>query len=225
MKTRTKITLTLVVGMGLLISSMGTASASPHYTDWTGTSSLKAEVTTVENTKVIRIKDLGRTSGFSHHANVDKVQKKENLSGNIKVAIKDTMAPWINVSPVNVESAEFVPDGRNDGKLTLGSDHDMNDITLGVSDIWTTGGASTMTALGGLSMIWTTGGTASISTSSDINDVWTSGGFTSIWTSGGVTSVWTSGGVTSVWTSGGVTSVWKNGSATRLFANFSPFIF
>jgi len=198
MKTRTKITLTLVVGMGLLISSMGTASASPHYTDWTGTSSLKSEVTNVDNTKVTHIKVLGRTSGFSHHANVDKVQKKENLSENIKVLVKDTMDPWINVSPVNVESAEFVPDGRNDGKVTLGSDHDMNDITLGVSDIWTTGG------------------TASISTSSDINDVWTSGGFTSIWTSGGVTSVWTSGGVT---------SVWKNVSVTQLFANFSPFIF
>ena len=198
MKTRTKITLTLVVGMGLLISSMGTASASPHYTDWTGTSSLKSEVTNVDNTKVTHIKVLGRTSGFSHHANVDKVQKKENLSENIKVLVKDTMDPWINVSPVSVESAEFVRDGRNDGKVTLGSDHDMNDITLGVSDIWTSGGTTS---------------------------VWTSGGFTSIWTSGGVTSVWTSGGVTSVWTSGGVTSVWKNGSATRLFANFSPFIF
>ena len=207
MKTRTKITLTLAVGMGLLISSMGTASASPHYTDWTGTSSLKAEVTDVENTKVIRIKDLGRTSGFSDHAKVDEVQVKENLSENIKVTIKDTMEPWINVGPVSVESAEFVPDGRNDGKITRGSDHDMNDSTLAVSDIWTTGGASTMTALGGLSSIWTTGGTSSV------------------WTSGGVTSIWTSGGLTSIWTSGGVTSVWTNGSPTRLFTNFSPFIF
>ena len=207
MKTRTKITLTLAVGMGLLISSMGTASASPHYTDWTGTSSLKAEVTNVENAKVIRIKDSGRTSGFSDHAKVDKVQVKENLSENIKVTIKDTMEPWINVGPVSVESAEFVPDGRNDGKITRGSDHDMNDSTLGVSDIWTTGGASTMTALGGLSSIWTTGGTSSV------------------WTSGGVTSIWTSGGLTSIWTSGGVTSVWTNGSPTRLFTNFSPFIF
>ena len=183
MKTRTKITLTLVVGMGLLISSMGTASASPHYTDWTGTSSLKSEVTNVDNTKVTHIKVLGRTSGFSHHANVDKVQKKENLSENIKVLVKDTMDPWINVSPVSVESAEFVRDGRNDGKVTLGSDHDMNDITLGVSDIWTSGGTTS---------------------------VWTSGGFTSIWTSGGVTSVWTSGGVTSVWKNGSATRLFAN---------------
>ena len=198
MKTRTKITLTLVVGMGLLISSMGTASASPHYTDWTGTGSLKAEVTNVENTKVIRIKDLGRTSGFSDHAKVDKVQVKENLSENIKVTIKDTMEPWINVGPVSVESAEFVPDGRNDGKITRGSDHDMNDSTLSVSDIWTTGGASTMTALGGLSSIWTTGGASTMTAL---------------------------GGLSSIWTSGGVTSVWTDGSPTRLFTNFSPFIF
>ena len=183
MKTRTKITLTLAVGMGLLIGSMGAASASPHYTDWIGTNSLKAEVSNVENTKVIHIKDLGRTSGFSHHANVDKVQVKENLSKNIKVTAKDRIEPWINISPVSVESAEFVPDGRNDGKITRGSDHDMNDSTLGESDIWTTGGASTMTALGGLS---------------------------SVWTSGGVTSIWTSGGVTSVWTNGSATSLFAN---------------
>ena len=183
MKTRTKITLTLVVGMGLLISSMGTASASPHYTDWTGTGSLKAEVTNFNNTKVTHIKDLGRTSGFSHHANVDKVQKKENLSENIKVTIKDTMAPWINVSPVSVESAEFIPDGRNDGKITLDSDHDMNDITFGVSDIWTSGGTTS---------------------------VWTSGGVTSIWTSGGLTSIWTSGGLTSIWTNGNATRLFAN---------------
>ena len=180
MKTRTKITLTLAVGMGLLIGSMGAASASPHYTDWIGTSSLKAEVSNVENTKVIRIKDLGRTSGFSHHANVDKVQVKENLSENIKVTIKDTMDPWINVSPVSIEAAVTPFEDRinkSDG------DHDMNDSTLGESDIWTTGGPSTMTALGGLS---------------------------SVWTSGGVTSIWTSGGVTSVWTNGSATSLFAN---------------
>ena len=199
MKTRTKITLTLAVGISLLISSMGTASASPHYTNWGGSGSLKAEATTVENTKVMLVKDLDQASGFSHHANIDKVQNKENLSENIKVLVKDTMAPWINVSPVSVESAgTAVKDGRNDGKVTLGSDHDMNDATMGVSDIWTTGGTAS---------------------------VWTSGGVTSIWTSGGTTSIWTSGGITSIWTSGGVTSIWTSGGLTSIFANFSPFIF
>ena len=208
MKTRTKITLTLAVGIGLLISSMGTASASPHYTNWGGSDSFRSETPTVGNTKVILIKDLDQASGFSHHANVDKVQNKENLSENIKVSIKDTMAPWINVSPVSVESAgTAVKDGRNDGKVILGSDHDMNDATMGVSDIWTTGG------------------TASISTGSGVNDVWTSGGVTSIWTSGGVTSIWTSGGLTSIWTSGGTTNIWTSGSTTTLFNNFNPFIF
>jgi len=105
------------------------------------------------------------------------------VSKNIKVTAKDRIEPWINISPVSVESAEFVPDGRNDGKITRGSDHDMNDSTLGESDIWTTGGPSTMTALGGLS---------------------------SVWTSGGVTSIWTSGGVTSVWTNGSATSLFAN---------------
>ena len=143
MKTRIKITLTLAVGISLLISSMGTASASPHYTNWGGSGSLKAEATTVENTKVIRIKDLGRTSGFSHHANVDKVQVKENLSKNIKVTAKDRIEPWINISPVSVESAEFVPDGRNDGKITRG----------GVTSIWTSGGVTS---------VWTNGSATSL---------------------------------------------------------------
>ena len=44
MKTRTKITVTLAVGIGLLIGSMGVASASPHYTDWNSGTSFKAPV-------------------------------------------------------------------------------------------------------------------------------------------------------------------------------------
>ncbi len=44
MKTRTKITVTLAVGIGLLIGSMGVASASPHYSDWNGRPSFKAPV-------------------------------------------------------------------------------------------------------------------------------------------------------------------------------------
>ena len=36
MKTRTKITVTLAVGLGILAGSVGVASASPHYTDWSG---------------------------------------------------------------------------------------------------------------------------------------------------------------------------------------------
>jgi len=42
MKTRTKITVTLAVGIGLLIGSMGVASASPHYSDYNGRPSFTA---------------------------------------------------------------------------------------------------------------------------------------------------------------------------------------
>ena len=44
MKTRTKITVTLAVGIGLLIGSMGVASASPHWDDWNSGSNFKAPV-------------------------------------------------------------------------------------------------------------------------------------------------------------------------------------
>ena len=44
MKTRTKITVTLAVGIGLLAGSMGVASASPHYSDYNGRPSFKAPV-------------------------------------------------------------------------------------------------------------------------------------------------------------------------------------
>ena len=79
MKTRIKITVTLAVGIGLLAGSMGVASASPHYTDWGGSSGFKAPVTSVEEAKVTYtdsgrvpyFKDSGRTLGFSHHANID----------------------------------------------------------------------------------------------------------------------------------------------------------
>jgi hypothetical protein len=66
MKTRTKITVTLAVGIGLLIGSMGVASASPHYSDFKGGTSFKAPVssyTEVEWTLKAPV-DSGRTSGF-----------------------------------------------------------------------------------------------------------------------------------------------------------------
>ncbi len=196
MKTRIKITLTLAVGISLLISSMGTASASPHYTNWGGSGSLKAEATTVENTKVKLVKDLDQTSGFSHHADVDKVQKKERVIESIKIAVKETTSQGtLDVGLKNVERPEASFEAL---RKSTGSDHDNNDATMSVSNIWTTGGTAS---------------------------VWTSGGVTSIWTSGGTTSIWTSGGITSIWTSGGVTSIWTSGGLTSIFANFSPFIF
>mgnify|MGYP001178978627 CR=1 FL=1 len=195
MKTRTKITVALTVGIGLLVSSMGTASASPHYTNWGGSGGFKAEVASVEAIKVAQtnlsqiaiVENSENATGFSHHANVDKFQQEGNLIENIRVTLKEkTSQVQLDVGPVNIEKSEtsFEDLGNNSG-----NDHDMNDITVGVSDIWTTGGTS------------------------------------SVWTSGGVTSIWTNGGASTIWTSGGVTSIWTNGSGTRLYANFVPFSF
>tara|TARA_B100000131_G_C18026907_1_gene576773 strand:- start:480 stop:686 length:207 start_codon:yes stop_codon:yes gene_type:complete len=61
MKTRTKITVTLAVGIGLLAGSMGVASASPHYNDWGSRPSVKAQLTSIEETKVV-FKDAGPLS-------------------------------------------------------------------------------------------------------------------------------------------------------------------
>ena len=44
MKLSRKVTVTIAVGIGLMLSSVGVASASPHYTDWSGTSGIKAEL-------------------------------------------------------------------------------------------------------------------------------------------------------------------------------------
>ena len=95
MKTRTKITVTLAVGIGLLIGSMGVASASPHYSDYNGRPGftaldnsislgfshnlewdLKAPVTSIEEVKVASLKDSGRLSGFTHHANIDRFHQE-----------------------------------------------------------------------------------------------------------------------------------------------------
>ena len=76
MKTRTKITVTLAVGVGLLVGSMGVASASPHYTDWWAVKGVKAPVTSIEEVKVTSLKDSGRLSGFTHHANIDRLHQE-----------------------------------------------------------------------------------------------------------------------------------------------------
>ena len=87
MKTRTKITVTLAVGIGLLVGSMGVASASPHYSDWNGKTGFTAPVSSY-----IKLGDIkgaveapvssyredgaGRLSGFTHHANIDRLHQE-----------------------------------------------------------------------------------------------------------------------------------------------------
>ena len=104
MKTRTKITVTLAVGIGLLVGSMGVASASPHYSDWNGKTGFTAPVSSyiklgdikgaVEApvSSYIKLGDIkgaveapvssyredgaGRLSGFTHHANIDRLHQE-----------------------------------------------------------------------------------------------------------------------------------------------------
>ena len=123
MKARTKISVTLAVGIGLLIGSMGTASASPHYTCcW-----VKAPVSSYT--------EVERTA----------VPSKVN-SENIRVTLKEAASPvHLDVGPENDEQPEI---SFKDVDLDSGTDLDMNDTTVGVSDIWTSGGTTN---------IWTNG--------------------------------------------------------------------
>ena len=170
MKTRTKITVTLAVGVGLLVSSMGVAAAKPHITTW-----VKAPAISIEEAKdsytdsgrVLYFQNSNHLSGFSHHANVDKVQQEENLIENIRVTLKEeTSQVQLDVGPVNIEQPEI---SFEETDINSDSDLDINDATVGVSDIWTSGGTTS---------------------------VWTSGGFTSVWTDGNATSIWTNGSAT-----------------------------
>ena len=135
MKTRTKITVTLAVGIGLLVSSMGVASAKPHITTWVKAPAIsidEAKDSYTDSSRVPYFQNSNHLSGFSHHANVDKVQQEENLIENIRVTLKEeTSQVQLDVDPVNIEKSEtsFEDLGNNSG-----NDHDMNDITVGVSD-------------------------------------------------------------------------------------------
>ena len=77
MKTRTKITVTLAVGIGLLIGSMGVASASPHYTDWNSGTSFKAPV-----------------SSYSHNLEWDLKAPVSSFSHNLEWDLKAPVSSW-----------------------------------------------------------------------------------------------------------------------------------
>mgnify|MGYP001472266549 CR=1 FL=1 len=173
MKTRTKITVALAVGIGLLVGSMGVASAKPHITIWVKAPAIsidEAKSSYTDSGRVPYFQNSNHVSGFSHHANVDKVQQEENLIDNIRVTLKETASQvQLDIGSVNVERSET---SFEDVDLDSGTDHDINDTTVGVSDIWTSGGTTN---------IWTSG---------PVSSVWTSGGFTSIWTNGSATRLY-----------------------------------
>ena len=90
MKTRTKITVTLAVGIGLLIGSMGVASASPHYSDFKGGTSFKAPVSSYSHNLEWDLKapvDSGRTSGFRGCIPTDP-DHKDWLNGCIQAPVE-----------------------------------------------------------------------------------------------------------------------------------------
>ncbi|MBV30704.1 MAG: hypothetical protein CL504_08720 [Actinobacteria bacterium] len=108
MKTRTKITVTLAVGISLLIGSMGTASAKPHYTDWT--TGVKAPVTSFESAKLVNEKaSPGEVNEV--RANV----KRSRISFNDVVRDSDVVNDIKN-SNLYVAGDE----GRSDGIWTTG---------------------------------------------------------------------------------------------------------
>jgi len=98
MKTRTKITVTLAVGIGLLIGSMGVASASPHYSDFKGGTSFKAPVssyTEVEWTLKAPV-DSGRTSGFRGCIPTDPCSSYTEVEWTLKAPVDPDHKDWLN---------------------------------------------------------------------------------------------------------------------------------
>ena len=121
MKTRTKITVTLAVGIGLLVGSMGVASASPHYTDWSGRHGFKAPVTSFEEIKVTYT-DSGRVTYM------DEGQVTYTDSG--RVTYLDA-GPVMSYELKNVQVTSLETDSKTD-VWTNGS----------ASSIWTNGSAT-----------------------------------------------------------------------------------
>ena len=155
MKTRTKITVTLAVGIGLLVGSMGVASASPHYSDWNGKTGftaldnsfshnlewdLKAPVTSFEDSNVIM-------QGNSTTVNVTSDRSRPKASQSVR----------LDTGPVNYELKNVQVTSVEDVDQDSDSDNDMKNTTVGVSDIWTSGGTTSVWTSGGVTSIWTNG--------------------------------------------------------------------
>ena len=89
MKTRTKITVTLAVGIGLLVGSMGVASASPHYSDWNGKTGFSAL-------------DNSISLGFSHNLEWDlKAPVSSYIKlGDIKGAVEAPVSSYIKLGDI-----------------------------------------------------------------------------------------------------------------------------
>ena len=104
MKTRTKITVTLAVGIGLLVGSMGVASASPHYSDWNG----KTGFTALDNSISL---------GFSHNLEWDlKAPVSSYIKlGDIKGAVEAPVSSYIKLGDIKGAVEAPVSSYREDG--------------------------------------------------------------------------------------------------------------
>ena len=89
MKTRTKITVTLAVGIGLLIGSVGVASASPHYSDYNG----RPGFTALDNSISL---------GFSHNLEWDLKAPVSSFIklGDIKGAVEAPVSSFIKLGDI-----------------------------------------------------------------------------------------------------------------------------
>ena len=116
MKTRTKITVTLAVGIGLLVGSMGVASASPHYSDWNG----KTGFTALDNSISL---------GFSHNLEWDlKAPVSSYIKlGDIKGAVEAPVSSYIKLGDIKGAVEAPVSSYREDGAGRLsGFTHHAN---------------------------------------------------------------------------------------------------
>ncbi len=116
MKTRTKITVTLAAGIGLLVGSMGVASASPHYSDWNG----KTGFTALDNSISL---------GFSHNLEWDlKAPVSSYIKlGDIKGAVEAPVSSYIKLGDIKGAVEAPVSSYREDGAGRLsGFTHHAN---------------------------------------------------------------------------------------------------
>ena len=116
MKTRTKITVTLAVGIGLLIGSVGVASASPHYSDYNG----RPGFTALDNSISL---------GFSHNLEWDLKAPVSSFIklGDIKGAVEAPVSSYIKLGDIKGAVEAPVSSWREDGAGRLsGFTHHAN---------------------------------------------------------------------------------------------------
>ena len=102
MKIKTKIVTTLIVGIGLFTGTIGVASASPHYTDWSGTKLLekpaqavRIEIPTIKRSADFNTPSFKKTMVSRHVEPVNATsQVSKNVGDGICGTEKEHAEPW-----------------------------------------------------------------------------------------------------------------------------------